>query len=104
MSEKDTIYEGESPEDLQIEVINISSSVQRFVIDNDRIRLNPGQSMRLNRAYAAPRKLHEGRDPLPPVIELLTNKQVLPVTDPRARGALAQRDQKNKQAAASPQK
>ncbi len=69
----------------QIEVINISAGNVRFEIEGNRYILRPGQVVSLHKSYALPRSMVKGKDPVPSVVELLTAKQVLAVTDPRAR-------------------
>lgn len=69
----------------QTEVINISSHPVRFEVDGNRYVLKPGQVVSLHNSYALARQMTKGRDPVPSVIELLTGRQVLAVTDPRAR-------------------
>lgn len=73
----------------QVEVINVASQMVRFEIDGNRYVLKPGQTVALHRSYALPRTV-AGRDQVPSVVELLTSKQVLSVTDKRASAVLAQ--------------
>ena len=70
----------------QVEVINISGHNVKFDIDGNRYLLKPGQTTRLHKAYALPRSMAAERDPLPSVVEMLTSKKVLAITDPRAKG------------------
>ncbi len=69
----------------QTEVINISGQNVRFEVDGNRYMLRPGQTVSLHNAYALPRQMQKNKDPIPSVVEMLTSKQVLSVTDPRAR-------------------
>jgi len=69
----------------QVEVVNISSNNVRFEIEGNRYVLRPGQTVSLHKSYALPRAMVKGKDPVPSVVELLTSKQVLAVTDQRAR-------------------
>lgn len=73
----------------QVEVINISSTNVRFEIEGNRYVLRPGQTVSLHKSYALPRSMVKGKDPVPSVVELLTAKQVLAVTDSRARHAVS---------------
>lgn len=71
------------------EAINVSSDVARFEIDGVRHAMKPRERRRFPTGYCAQRVFTGSsgakRDPLPSVIELLTNKRVLPVADPRAK-------------------
>lgn len=69
----------------QTEVINISAGNIRFEIDGNRYLLKPGQVVSLHNAYALPRQMTKGKDPIPSVVEMLTSKMVLAVSDNRAR-------------------
>ncbi len=73
----------------QTEVINIAAHPVRFEIDGNRYILKPGQVVTLHNAYALARQLQKNKDPIPSVVEMLTSKMVLAVTDPRARHMLA---------------
>jgi hypothetical protein len=75
----------------QTEVINISGQNIRFEVDGNRYVLRPGQVVSLHNAYALPRQMQKNKDPIPSVIEMLTAKQVLAVTDPRAAHMVAKR-------------
>ena len=70
----------------QVEVINIASQTVRFEIDGNRYVLRPGQTCSLHKSYALARKTAKNRDAIPSVVEMLTSKQVLSITDPRAAG------------------
>ena len=67
------------------EVINISSEVVKFDVDNMRIVLKPGEKITIHKNYAFPRKLKKERDPIPSVVDLLTGGRVVATTDRRAR-------------------
>lgn len=69
----------------QVDVINISSGTVRFEIDGSRYVLKTGQVVSLHKSYALARQIQKNKDPIPSVVELLTSKMVLAVTDPRAR-------------------
>lgn len=86
--------EDQEQESNAIEVINVSAEVVRFEIDGTRHKLKSLEAVSINKAYALPRQLQEGRDPVPSTIELLTNKKVLAVNDTRAKGAVASRGSK----------
>lgn len=73
------------------EVVNISSETIKFEIAGVRFTLGPKEKAQVHRNYALPRKMAEGRDPIPSAIELLTNHKVLLVTDKRAKAALGGR-------------
>lgn len=77
-----------------VDCINVSAEVVRFEIEGTRYKLKPLEVIPLNKAYALPKHLQPNRDPVPSSIELLTGKKVLPVTDPRAKGAVGARSQK----------
>lgn len=100
MNTDTSVIEAGDPDENTEEVINIGSQEMRFTIDTMRIKLKPGQRMRLPLVYTRPRKLRENSDALPSVVELLTGKAVIPVADPRARGAVAQSNQVAAQAKA----
>lgn len=70
-------------EDNTKEIVNISSQTVRFQIDNQKIVMQPGDRRRINANYATARALQPNRDPVPSVVELLTNKMVLPVDHPK---------------------
>lgn len=70
------------------EVINISSHTVRFELDGSRYVVPPGHKRRVHKNYATRMQMREGRDPIPSTVELLTNKMVLPIDDPRARSFL----------------
>ncbi len=72
----------------QTEVINIAAHNVRFEIDGNRYILKPGQVVSIHNSYALARQLQKNKDPLPSVVEMLTSKMVLAVTDPRARHML----------------
>jgi hypothetical protein len=74
-----------------IECVNISSETIRFEISGMRYRLGPKDKVHLHKNYALPRAMQPGRDPVPSVVDLLTNHRVLPVTDKRAMAALGMR-------------
>jgi len=71
------------------ECINISDAPAKFQLDNHTVTLKPKQKVRVPKAYTTKRVFKEGNDPMPSVIELETGKRVLPVSDPRAKGAVA---------------
>ncbi len=71
------------------DVINISASNQRFEVDGSRYLLKPGQVVPIHNAYALPRQMTRNKDAVASAVELLTNKCVLPVTDPRARAMVS---------------
>ncbi len=73
----------------QTEVINIASHPVRFEIDGNKYILKPGQVVSLHNSYALAKQLQKNKDPIPSVVEMLTSKMVLAVTDPRARHMLA---------------
>jgi hypothetical protein len=57
--------------------------VVKFNIAGRKYRMRFGDVERLEMAYAAPIQMRPGTDPQPAVIEMLTNRKVLPVLDPR---------------------
>lgn len=68
-----------------VEVMNISSEIMKFEISGVRYKLSPRETAHIHKNYAIPRIMQEGRDPVPSVIELLTNRKVLPTSDKRVR-------------------
>jgi len=52
-------------------------------------KLKPGGVADVDDAYAEPRYPAEGRDPIPSVVERISNGCVLPATDPRAKDLYA---------------
>lgn len=71
-----------------VDVINVSGETLRFELDGNKYKMAPKDVIKINKAYANPRQLQEGKDPIPSVVELLTNKKVLSVTDKRVRSLL----------------
>jgi hypothetical protein len=70
------------------EVMNISNNIIRFELDGARYKMGPKETRRIHKNYATRMLMREGRDPVPSTVELLTNKQVLPIDDPRVRSFL----------------
>ncbi len=77
-----------------VEMINVSAEVVKFEVDGTRHKLAPLQTVTIHRAYALPKQLQPGRDPIPSTVEMLTNKKVLPVDDKRAKSAVGAARQK----------
>jgi hypothetical protein len=76
------------PENDLVEVVNISSEIMKFELERIKYKLKPKEVVKIPKAYAMVKVMAEGRDPVPPTIELLTNKKVLPVTDKRAKAVM----------------
>lgn len=72
----------------QKEIANISGELMKFEIDGTLIELKPGERTKINEAYATPRVMQEGKDPVPATVAMITNNKVLPIDDPRAMRAL----------------
>lgn len=89
MAEED---ESSDPEDTTVEVVNISSERMKFELEGQMHVMKPGDRRRVPRYLTVSRVMQKGKDPVPSAIELLTNKKVLPITDPRARAALGIRE------------
>lgn len=73
-----------------VQVVNTSSEIMRFEIDGVRFKLKHGERAQIHKTHATARAMQPGRDPVPSTIELLTNKWVVPITDPRASSFLTQ--------------
>jgi len=73
----------------QVEVINISDQPMRFNLDGMIYVLEPLERAKVHSSYTKNRQMQPKRDPVKPILELMTNGKVLPVTDPRAKEAVA---------------
>lgn len=71
-----------------VEVINISGAAARFEIEHQLIELRPLEKVKILEAFALPRTLQAGRDPIASVVDLQTGGRVVHVGDPRAKVAL----------------
>jgi hypothetical protein len=67
----------------QVECVNVGGRTVKFEIEGNRHVVKPGGSVMLHKSYGLPRKMAPNRDAVPSVVETLTNRQVLPVTDQR---------------------
>lgn len=72
-----------------VEVINISDHPVKFNLDGMIYALEPLERAKVHVSYTKNRQLQKKRDPVKPILELMTNAKVLPVTDPRAKDAVA---------------
>lgn len=93
--QRDEFVDDDEPEfeSNQVEVVNVGPSTVKFDIDGNRIVLKPGHVIPIHKSYGLPRPTQPNRDPLPSVVELLTDRKVLPVTDPRAKQFLSTKGQ-----------
>lgn len=66
-----------------VPVVNHSAATVKFKIGTRVYLMRSGQVENLEAAYGAPRQVRAGGDALPSVVELETNRKVLPVADPR---------------------
>ena len=75
-------------------MMNISSDTVKFELDSLRYKLKPKETTRIHRNYALPRQMQPDKDPVPSVVELLTGKKVLAMSDPRVKSAIGSATQK----------
>lgn len=71
------------PASTLVEVVSMYPGTVKFNLAGRKYKLKQGQVERVEGAYGTPRLMRPNTDPLPSVVELLTNRKVLPVLDPR---------------------
>lgn len=69
----------EDMDDNTEEVKNFSAMPAKFVIDNMKITLPPGGTIRIHKHYTRPHKNAADRDPVTSAIENLTGNRVRPI-------------------------
>jgi len=73
----------DDPDDDTEEVCNISSMVAKFEIDNTKIKLKPGDRIRIHKQYTRKQQMAKDRDPVASAIENITGGRVVPSSDRR---------------------
>lgn len=68
-----------------VTIYNISGQRATFELDGAIHVLKPRESAKIHEAYTKPRQSVPGRDPVPSIIEMLTDGRVLPETHKKCR-------------------